>query len=182
LFTSLVTPNVFKNSSYLHGSIATNPTAGVKKLSQLVDEMNRRLKVLQKNGVKNIDELNKVATTTTEKIVVIIDELYFLMENASKECESYIMQLASVARKTGIHLIVATQRPSVNVVTGVIKANLPTRLSYKVATLVDSKVILDEKGAERLKGNGDAYFKFNTELKRTQAPFISENRLKKVVI
>lgn len=174
--------NAFNNSAYLYGSIATNPSAGVKKLGELVDEMKRRLNVLKKNSVKNIDEFNKIATHKTEKIVVVIDELYYLMENSSSECERSIMQLASVARKTGIHLIVATQRPSVEVVTGVIKANLPTRLSYKVATLVDSKVILDEKGAEKLKGNGDAYFKFNTEFKRTQAPFISERRLKKVVI
>lgn len=174
--------NVFENSKYLHGGIANGSKQSLQKLKEMVDEMNRRLKILQKNGVKNLDEYNAIAQHTEAKIVVIIDELYFLMEESKGECEAYIKQLAAVARKTGIHIIAATQRPDVEVVTGNIKANLPTRLAYRVASNTDSRVILDAKGAEDLNGAGDALFKNGTELKRTQAPFISENRLEKVVI
>lgn len=128
----------------------------------MVAEMERRYKIMSQTRTKNIESYNeKMKEEGGEQfpyIVVIIDELADLMMTSGKDVELYIGRLAQMARASGIHLIVATQRPSVDVVTGLIKANLPSRISYRVGQRIDSKVILDQMGAESLLGRGDMLF------------------------
>lgn len=174
---------MFENSKYLYGSIVTSTNDSLKLLEKLVLEMEKRLETFSNNKVKNIAMYNAIATSTMPKIVVVIDELAQMMERSKNECETYIMQLAQLARKTGIHLIIATQRPNVKVISGNIKANLDTRLSYRIKTATDSITILDEAGANELQGKGDAYLSVGGDDKvRLQAPYINEKNLKKVVI
>ena len=125
--------------------------------------MTRRYKLFADNGVKNIDGYNdlKAKGKIEEKlpyIVIIVDELADLMMVAANEVENYVMRLAQMARAAGMHLVIATQRPSVDVITGVIKANIPSRISFAVSSYVDSKTILDQGGAEKLLGKGDMLF------------------------
>jgi S-DNA-T family DNA segregation ATPase FtsK/SpoIIIE len=150
--------------------IITDPQNAVIALKSVVAEMTRRYEVLQKVGQRNIVDYNqkirdgKYKDTTDyihhemPYIVVIVDELADLMMTASKDVEEPICRLAQLARAVGIHLIVATQRPSVDVVTGLIKANFPARIAYQVASKIDSRTILDSSGAEHLLGNGDMLF------------------------
>ena len=125
--------------------------------------MTRRYKLFADNGVKNIDGYNdlKAKGKIEEKlpyIVIIVDELADLMMVAANEVENYVMRLAQMARAAGMHLVIATQRPSVDVITGVIKANIPSRISFAVSSYVDSKTILDQGGAEKLLGKGDMLY------------------------
>lgn len=151
-------------------TIITTPSNAVIALNSLVLEMERRYDALAKVGQRNIVDYNsKIAegkyTSITDfqhkelpYIVVIIDELADLMMTASKEIEEPIIRLAQLARAVGIHLVVATQRPSVDVITGLIKANFPARISYQVASKIDSRTIIDSSGAEHLLGNGDMLY------------------------
>jgi S-DNA-T family DNA segregation ATPase FtsK/SpoIIIE len=121
--------------------------------------MDRRYKMFAEVGARNIEDYNEASGfTAMEYIVIVIDELADIMLTAPSKVEELIVRLAQMARATGIHLIVATQRPSVNVITGLIKANIPTRIAFNVASMIDSRVIIDSPGAEKLLGKGDMLF------------------------
>jgi len=156
-------------------------------LKWLVGEMERRFTVLAEGKSRDIGSYNlKQEKKGEEKlpyIALIIDELADLMSVKGKEIESYVVRLAQMSRATGIHLILATQRPSVEVITGLIKANITSRIALKVGSLIDSRTILDSSGAEKLLGKGDMLVmsKEFSKPKRIQCPYISENEIKKVV-
>jgi S-DNA-T family DNA segregation ATPase FtsK/SpoIIIE len=121
--------------------------------------MDKRYKMFAEVGARNIEDYNEQSGfTAMEYIVIVIDELADIMLQAPSKVEDLIVRLAQMARATGIHLIVATQRPSVNVITGLIKANIPTRIAFNVASMIDSRVIIDSPGAEKLLGKGDMLF------------------------
>jgi S-DNA-T family DNA segregation ATPase FtsK/SpoIIIE len=156
--------------------IVTDPQKAVSALRSVVREMEHRYEMLEKCGVRNIGEYNrKVKEEAMFYLVVVIDELADLMITAGREVEEPITRLAQMARAVGIHLIVATQRPSVDVITGIIKANFPSRIAFQVASKVDSRTILDVSGAEQLLGSGDMLFQSARMSKpeRIQCPYIS---------
>ncbi len=151
----------------------------VSVLSATVEEMMMRFKILEKVGVKNISDFNKKMKNSHKmwNILVVIDELADLMLQAGSEIERLIVRLAQLGRATGIHLVVATQRPSVDVVTGLIKANFPSRVSFAVMSQIDSRTVLDSVGAEKLIGKGDMLFSpiDNAQMSRIQGVFLTEN-------
>lgn len=156
--------------------IVTDPQKAVAALRSVVREMEHRYELLEKCGVRNIGEYNKkMKDEAMFYLVVVIDELADLMITAGREVEEPITRLAQMARAVGIHLIVATQRPSVDVITGIIKANFPSRIAFQVASKVDSRTILDVSGAEQLLGSGDMLFQSAKMSKpeRIQCPYIS---------
>jgi S-DNA-T family DNA segregation ATPase FtsK/SpoIIIE len=162
--------------------VITDVDKTISALKWTIAEMERRYKVLQETGKRNIEVYN---TNTKEKmpyIIVIVDELADLMAAAGREIEGSVVRLAQMARATGIHLIVATQRPSVDVITGLIKANITARIAFAVASQVDSRTILDLSGAEKLLGNGDMlYIASDTgKPKRIQGIFVADDEIKKV--
>lgn len=164
--------------------VITEPDKALQSLKWGVSEMNRRYKELARHGKRNIDEYNAAFPENKMPfIVVIIDELADLMMAASKEIEATICRLAQMARATGIHLIIATQRPSVDVITGLIKANIPTRVAYTVATGIDSRTIIDSIGAEDLLGQGDMLFLASNMAKplRLQGAFVSTKEIEKII-
>jgi S-DNA-T family DNA segregation ATPase FtsK/SpoIIIE len=233
----LIDPKILELSTYdgiphLRVPVVTVPRQAKAVLEWAVNEMNRRYRVMQKLGVRNIDSYNKIVSgddsesnpkqkiddkdvvhlreeeiiepgivdkapaapkqeelsftetlTQLPKIVIVIDELADLMLTVGRDIEELITRLAQKARAAGIHLIVATQRPSVDVVTGLIKANFPARMSFRVATRVDSRTILDSMGADKLLGKGDMLLMFpgGDGLKRAHGAFVSDNEVKKVV-
>jgi S-DNA-T family DNA segregation ATPase FtsK/SpoIIIE len=148
-----------------------------------VREMERRLDHLAKHGARDIDSYNKKASERMPKIVIIIDELSDLMSQSKRDVEALIVRIAQMARAAGIHLILATQRPSVDVITGIIKANIPTRLAFAVASQVDSKTILDVSGAEKLLGRGDMLVSNpqHSKPKRLQGAYIDDEEIDRVV-
>ena len=136
---------------------------------------------MTKEGVRNIDSYNAKHTLAMPYIVVVVDEMSDLMLVAGKEIENYIQKLSQMARAAGIHIIMATQRPSVDVITGTIKANFPTRISFQVTSKIDSRTILGEQGAEQLLGKGDMlYMSSANRIMRIHAPFVSDNEIEKV--
>ncbi|NTW55086.1 MAG: DNA translocase FtsK [Chlorobaculum sp.] len=156
--------------------IVTDPQKAVSALRSVVREMEYRYEMLEKCGVRNIGEYNrKMKEEAMFYLVVVVDELADLMITAGREVEEPITRLAQMARAVGIHLIVATQRPSVDVITGIIKANFPSRIAFQVASKVDSRTILDVSGAEQLLGSGDMLFQSAKMSKpeRIQCPYIS---------
>ncbi|HOV90080.1 MAG TPA: DNA translocase FtsK 4TM domain-containing protein [Syntrophorhabdaceae bacterium] len=167
--------------------VVTNPKNAKTSLRWLIDEMERRYSMMAEIGVRNIDRYNSKAAKQKQDllpyIVVVIDELADLFMVSPKEVEEYIARLAQMARASGIHLILATQRPSVDVLTGIIKANFPARISCKVTTKVDSRTILDTNGAESLLGYGDMLFMSPNlgRLQRLHGPFVSEGEIKRIV-
>lgn len=178
----------------LDEDVITKPNNAVNMLNTMVLEMERRMDRMHALSARNIREYNakieknpKLYKNTEHQqmpyIVVIIDELADLMMVASKEVELPIARLAQMARAGGIHMIVATQRPSVDVITGLIKANLPARLAYQVATKVDSRTILDGNGADQLLGNGDLLFKLTGTAKpvRLQNPFVATEEVEEII-
>lgn len=179
--------SIYNDIPHLLTPVITQAKQAITALSNLVNEMERRYKIMSHTRTKNIENYNdKIKKTGGEifpYIVVIIDELADLMMTSGKDVEFYIGRLAQMARASGIHLIVATQRPSVDVVTGLIKANLPSRISYRVGQKIDSKVILDQMGAESLLGRGDMLFTppSSTGLIRLHAPFASEEEIERIV-
>jgi len=188
----LIDPKMLEFASYediphLITPVITEPVKAIAALANMVGEMERRYKLMAEARTKNIENYNeKVKKTGAEPfpyIVVIIDELADLMMNGGKEVELSIARLAQKSRACGIHLVVATQRPSVDVVTGLIKANLPSRLSYRVGSRIDSKVILDALGADSLLGRGDGLFTppGSTGLVRIHAPWNTEEEIEEVV-
>ena len=179
--------SIYNDIPHLLTPVIIEPKKAISALANMVSEMERRYKLMSEVRVKNIDNYNEKARQEGWEempfIVIVIDELADLMMNGGKEVEYSIARLAQMARAAGIHLIVATQRPSVDVVTGLIKANLPSRLSYRVGQRIDSKVILDQMGAESLLGRGDALFTppGATGLVRLHAPWNSEEEIEAVV-
>ncbi|GAB6073994.1 hypothetical protein JCM15786_06510 [Nautilia lithotrophica] len=177
--------SIFNDIPHLLTPVITEPKKAIMALNSMVKEMERRYKLMSKARVKNIEGYNAKVSDNEKMpyIVIIIDELADLMMTSGKDVEYSIARLAQMARASGIHLIVATQRPSVDVVTGLIKANLPSRISFKVGQKIDSKVILDQFGAESLLGRGDMLFTPPgiTGLIRLHAPFTSEEEIERVV-
>ncbi|QCT99892.1 DNA translocase FtsK [Campylobacter hyointestinalis subsp. hyointestinalis] len=179
--------SIYNDIPHLLTPVITEPKKAIAALANLVAEMERRYKIMSQTRTKNIETYNekvkKEGGETLPFIVVIIDELADLMMTSGKEVEFHIGRLAQMARASGIHLIVATQRPSVDVVTGLIKANLPSRISYRVGQKIDSKVILDQMGAESLLGRGDMLFTppGSPGIVRLHAPFASEKEIENIV-
>jgi S-DNA-T family DNA segregation ATPase FtsK/SpoIIIE len=172
---------------HLLAPVVTELEKVVGVLGWAVREMDRRYKMFAKEGVRNIEAYNKAMVDQDKEIlpyiVIIIDELADLMMMAPDEVERTITRIAQMARATGMHLIIATQRPSVNVVTGLIKANFPARIAFAVTSQIDSRVILDSPGAERLLGKGDMLYMASDEakLRRLQGVFVSDKELNHLV-
>ena len=179
--------SMYNDIPHLLTPVITKASDAINALANMVSEMERRYTLMSKTKTKNIENYNEKAKNegyeTMPYIVVVIDELADLMMTSGKDVEYSIARLAQMARASGIHLIVATQRPSVDVVTGLIKANLPSRLSYKVGQKIDSKIILDSMGAESLLGRGDMLFTPPgiSGLVRIHAPWSTESEIEKVV-
>ncbi len=187
----------YEGVPHLYTPIITEPKLAANALRNAVREMERRLKLLAEKGVRNIDQYNKLfdedatrslfAEDSEERpipyIVIIIDELADLMMLDAGNVEESITRLAQMARAVGIHLVLATQRPSVDVITGLIKANFPARISFRVATKVDSRTILDANGAEALLGRGDMLYlpSGSARVHRLHAPFVTEKEIAAVV-
>lgn len=186
----LIDPKMVELSAYngvphLVQPVVTDPEEAAKALNWVVGEMDRRYKLLAAKGVRNIDGFNKALGKGEKRMpqmVVIIDELADLMMVAPKVVESSICRIAQLARACGIHLVVATQRPSVNVITGVIKANIPTRIAFAVTSQVDSRTIIDKGGAENLLGNGDMLYSLNGAAPvRVQGAWVSDDEINELV-
>jgi len=188
----LIDPKVVELSIYngiphLLLPVVTDPKKAATALNWVVQEMTNRYKLFAQTGVRDVDSYNKKITDSDEeklpKLVVIIDELADLMMVAPDQVEDAICRLAQMARAAGIHLIVATQRPSVDVITGVIKANIPSRIAFAVSSQADSRTILDMGGAEKLLGRGDMLFYpvGASKPKRVQGAFVSDSEVKSVV-
>ncbi len=177
--------SLYNDIPHLLTPVVTQPKKAAETLRSIVAEMERRYRMLAEKGSKNIESYNKTAPEAERLpyIVVIIDELADLMMTVQREVEDSIMRLAQMARAAGIHLIVATQRPSVDVITGLIKANLPARISFQVSSKTDSRTILDANGAENLLGMGDMLFlpPGSAHLVRVHGCFVSEAEIKRVV-
>jgi len=179
--------SIYNDIPHLLTPVITQAKQAIMALANMVVEMERRYKLMAKTKTKNIENYNEKAKKEGYEpfpyIVVIIDELADLMMTSGKDVEFYIARLAQMARASGIHLIVATQRPSVDVVTGLIKANLPSRMSFKVGQKIDSKVILDSTGADSLLGRGDMLFTppGTSSLVRLHAPFVTEEEIERIV-
>ena len=199
----MVELKIYEDVPHLLHPIITDPKAASNALIWAVNEMENRYRSLSECGVRNIDQFNSLlkdpeayrrakklapdAPTPSDDpmqyIVIIIDEFADLMMVASKDVEDSVTRLAQKARAVGIHLIIATQRPSVDVITGVIKANLPSRISYQVASKIDSRTILDTQGAEKLLGNGDMLFlpPGTARIRRLHGAYVSEREINDIV-
>ena len=161
--------------------VITEAKKAASVLGWVVKEMENRYKLMTKVGVRNIDGYNSKHKTFMPYIVVIVDEMSDLMLVSGKDIESYIQKLSQMARAAGIHIIMATQRPSVDVITGTIKANFPTRISFQVSSKIDSRTILGEQGAEQLLGKGDMLFMSSANrIVRIHGPYVSESEIEKV--
>ena len=188
----------YEGVPHLYTPIITEPKLAANALRNAVREMERRLKLLAARGVRNIDQYNRLFDQGETRslfdedsddrpipyIIIIIDELADLMMLDSNNVEESITRLAQMARAVGIHLVLATQRPSVDVITGLIKANFPARVSFRVATKVDSRTILDANGAEALLGKGDMLYlpSGSARVHRLHAPFVTEKEIAAVVV
>ena len=182
----LIDPKMLELSTYegiphLLCPVITEAKKAASVLGWVVKEMESRYRLMTKEGVRNIDGYNNNLKLPMPYIVVIVDEMSDLMLVAGKEIENYIQKLSQMARAAGIHIIMATQRPSVDVITGTIKANFPTRISFQVTSKIDSRTILGEQGAEQLLGKGDMlYMSSANKIVRIHAPYVSENEIEKV--
>ncbi len=182
----LIDPKMLELSTYegiphLLCPVITEAKKAASVLGWVVKEMESRYRLMTKEGVRNIDGYNAKHKLPMPYIVVVVDEMSDLMLVAGKEIENYIQKLSQMARAAGIHIIMATQRPSVDVITGTIKANFPTRISFQVTSKIDSRTILGEQGAEQLLGKGDMlYMSSANRIIRIHAPYVSENEIEKV--
>ena len=187
----------YEDIPHLLTPVINEPEKALSALKWAVNEMERRYELLAKEKIREIKSYNKMVITKSKEnsksedeepletmpyIVIVIDELSDLMMVASKEVEALIVRLAQKARAVGIHLVLATQRPSVNVVTGLIKANVPSRIAFTVASNVDSRTILDQGGAEKLLGQGDMLFYVNgmSKPKRVQGAWVTDDEVNKI--
>ena len=182
----LIDPKMLELSAYegiphLLSPVITDSKKAASALGWTVKEMNSRYKLMSKDGVRNIDGYNAKHKLKMPYIVVVVDEMSDLMLVAGKEIENYIQKLSQMARAAGIHIIMATQRPSVDVITGTIKANFPTRISFRVSSKIDSRTILGEQGSEQLLGNGDMLFMSSANrIVRIHGPYVSEKEIEKI--
>jgi len=182
----LIDPKMLELSAYegiphLLCPVITEAKKATAALGWAVKEMESRYKLMTSVGVKNIDGYNSKHKKHMPYIIVIVDEMSDLMLIAGKEIENYIQRLSQMARAAGIHIIMATQRPSVDVITGTIKANFPTRISFQVSSKIDSRTILGEQGAEQLLGKGDMLFMSSANrIVRIHGPYVSESEIEKV--
>ena len=182
----LIDPKMLELSAYegiphLLCPVITEAKKATAALGWAVKEMESRYKLMTSVGVKNIDSYNSKHKKHMPYIVVVVDEMSDLMLVAGKEIENYIQRLSQMARAAGIHIIMATQRPSVDVITGTIKANFPTRISFQVSSKIDSRTILGEQGAEQLLGKGDMLFMSSANrIIRIHGPYVSESEIEKV--
>ena len=182
----LIDPKMLELSAYegiphLLSPVITDAKKATSALGWTVKEMSNRYKLMSKVGVRNIDGYNEQHKLKMPYIVVVVDEMSDLMLVAGKEIENYIQKLSQMARAAGIHIIMATQRPSVDVITGTIKANFPTRVSFQVSSKIDSRTILGEQGAEQLLGKGDMLFMSSANrIIRIHGPYISEKEIEKI--
>ena len=182
----LIDPKMLELSTYegiphLLCPVITEAKKAASVLGWVVKEMESRYRLMTKEGVRNIDSYNAKHKLPMPYIVVVVDEMSDLMLVAGKEIENYIQKLSQMARAAGIHIIMATQRPSVDVITGTIKANFPTRISFQVTSKIDSRTILGGQGAEQLLGKGDMlYMSSANRIIRIHAPFVSDNEIEKI--
>ncbi len=173
----------YQGIPHLYTPVIVEPERAVKALKALVKEMMDRFSTLEAAGVKNISTYNEKSTAQMPYLLILVDELADLMLTASNEVEQLLVRLAQLGRATGVHLVVATQRPSVDVVTGLIKANFPSRISFAVGSQVDSRTILDATGADRLLGKGDMLYKpiDLSQPVRVQGAFLAEEEIETIV-
>ncbi len=182
----LIDPKMLELSTYegiphLLCPVITEAKKAASVLGWVVKEMESRYRLMTKESVRNIDGYNSKHKLPMPYIVVVVDEMSDLMLVAGKEIENYIQKLSQMARAAGIHIIMATQRPSVDVITGTIKANFPTRISFQVTSKIDSRTILGEQGAEQLLGKGDMlYMSSANRIIRIHAPFVSDSEIEKI--
>ena len=173
----------YQGIPHLYTPVIVDPERAVKALKALVKEMMDRFSTLEAAGVKNISTYNEKSTAKMPYLLILVDELADLMLTSSNEVEQLLVRLAQLGRATGVHLVVATQRPSVDVVTGLIKANFPSRISFAVGSQVDSRTILDATGADRLLGKGDMLYKpiDLSQPVRVQGAFLAEEEIETIV-
>ena len=182
----LIDPKMLELSTYegiphLLCPVITEAKKAASVLGWVVKEMESRYRLMTKEGVRNIDGYNNKHKMPMPYIVVIVDEMSDLMLVAGKEIENYVQKLSQMARAAGIHIIMATQRPSVDVITGTIKANFPTRISFQVTSKIDSRTVIGEQGAEQLLGKGDMlYMSSANKIVRIHAPYVSESEIEKI--
>jgi S-DNA-T family DNA segregation ATPase FtsK/SpoIIIE len=173
--------STYEGIPHLLCPVITEAKKAASVLGWVVKEMESRYRLMTREGVRNIDGYNSKHKIVMPYIVVIVDEMSDLMLVAGKEIENYIQKLSQMARAAGIHIIMATQRPSVDVITGTIKANFPTRISFQVSSKIDSRTILGEQGAEQLLGKGDMLFMSSAnKIVRIHGPYVSEKEIEKV--
>lgn len=185
----IVELRVYNGIPHLLTPVITEPKKTIKALEFCLYEMERRYKLLNALAVRNISAYNKkiidlkLARERLPYIVVVIDEFADLMTTVGKELETLLARLAAMARAVGIHLVLATQRPSANVITGIIKSNIPTRIAFMVASQIDSRIIIDETGAEKLLGRGDMLFApgWDPNSVRIQGAFLSDDEVERIV-
>ena len=174
--------SVYNDIAHLLTPVVTEPKKSIIALKWVCKEMERRYTLMNEEGTRNLEGYNNIAIDRLPYIIVFIDEMADLMMTAGKEVEHYVQRLAQMARACGIHLVMATQRPSVDIITGSIKANFPSRVSFQVASKYDSRTVLGEIGAEQLLGNGDMLMSKNgSNLIRYQSAFISDNEVNNLI-
>jgi S-DNA-T family DNA segregation ATPase FtsK/SpoIIIE len=174
--------SVYQNIPHLVSPVIVEGKKAINVFRWAINEMEQRYEILLKAGARDITSYNKKGKGVMPFVVIVVDELADLMAAHGREIEASIVRLAQMARATGIHLVLATQRPSVEVITGLIKANIPARIALQVASQIDSRTILDSAGAEKLLGGGDMLF-ISSEFskpKRIQGAFLSETEIKRV--
>ena len=174
--------SVYNEIAHLLTPVVTEPRKAILALKWVCKEMERRYSLMNEENTRSLDGYNQKSSEKLPYIVVFIDEMADLMMTAGKEVEHYVQRLAQMARACGIHLVMATQRPSVDIITGSIKANFPSRISFQVASKYDSRTVLGEIGAEQLLGNGDMLMSKNGgNIIRYQSAFISDNEVNKLI-
>lgn len=173
----------FNKIPHLYTPVIIDYDETVVLLKQLIKEMIKRYEIFEGKNVNNINEYNKISENKMPGIVLIIEDLYDLMVENGNEIEKYIKMLTQSASNSGIYLIISTQRPSTDVITGTIKANMPARIAFFVPSYIDSKTIIDEAGAEKLQVNGDIIFSKTDarRKKRIQTPYISDREIQKII-
>ena len=174
--------SVYNDIAHLLTPVVTEPKKAIIALKWVCKEMERRYSLMNEENTRSLEGFNQKSNEKLPYIIVFIDEMADLMMTAGKEVEHYVQRLAQMARACGIHLVMATQRPSVDIITGSIKANFPSRISFQVASKYDSRTVLGEIGAEQLLGNGDMLMSKNgSNLIRYQSAFISDNEVNKLI-
>ena len=175
--------SIYNNTPHLIGNVITDYNETLDMLDALIFEMGKRYKRLQQIGVRNIQEYNNRSNEKMAYIVLVMDEFADFMANDILGMESKIARLTAMARAVGIHLVLATQRPSADVITGLIKANIPSRISFQVSSSINSRIILDKSGAEKLIGSGDMLLSLSTEqdFQRIQGAYMTDNEIEQIV-